>query len=62
MNYLSKSSGHEGIAGGQFSDLSFEKQKKSDQELLHEVAFQDHDFLRDITSRSFSLAILNIKI
>jgi len=29
INSISKSSGHEGIAGGQFSDLSFEKQKKS---------------------------------
>ena len=34
MNYLSKSSGHEGIAGGQFLDLSFEKQKKSAKKII----------------------------
>ena len=34
VNYLSKSSGHEGIAGGQFSDLSFEKQKKSAKKII----------------------------
>ena len=34
MNYLSKSSGHEGIAGGQFLDLSFEKQKKSAKQII----------------------------
>ena len=29
INSISRCSGHEGIAGGQFSDLSFEKQNKS---------------------------------
>ena len=29
INFISKSSGHIGIAGGQFSDLNFERKKKS---------------------------------
>ena len=29
INFISKSSGHLGIAGGQFSDLNFERKKKS---------------------------------
>ncbi len=29
INFISKSSGHVGIAGGQFSDLNFERKKKS---------------------------------
>ena len=34
INLISKSSGHEGIAGGQFSDLSFEKKKVSIKRVL----------------------------